>query len=83
MSLLEAIMKNWPMKSNRPATGERIIACKENYITDYVVGAITRAHPQLDRGTIISAMQLCCKDVADPHYPRPFLLCLLRKLGLE
>ena len=82
MLLLETIMKNWPMKSNRPATGERIVACKENYVTEYVVGALLRAHPHLDRETIISAMQLCCKEIAEPHYPRPFLLCLLRRLGV-
>ena len=83
MSLLDAMMKNWPMKSNRPATGDRIIPCKENYITEYIIASVLKTHPHLDRDTIINAMQLCCKEIAEPHYPRPFLLCILRRLGLS
>ncbi len=82
MSLLDSMIKNWPMKSNRPSMGERVVACKENYVTDYIVHTLLKVHPHLDREMIVSAMQLCCKEVAEPHYPRPFLLSLLRRLGI-
>lgn len=84
MRLLDAIIKNWPLEANASDKAARnIVSCKQNFEVEYVISTIIQSHPHIDRDLIINAMRICCKEIAEPYYPRPFLLCLLRRLGIS
>jgi hypothetical protein len=84
MRLLDAIIKNWPLEGDASGEAEkRVINCRQNFETEYVINTIIKLHPHIDRELIINAMRVCCKEIAEPYYPRPFLICLLRRLGLS
>lgn len=85
MGSLDTIIKNWPVGGDDSGnvTEKRIIKCRQDFETEYVIRAIVKSHPHIDRELIINAMKVCCKEIAEPYYPRPFLICLLRRLGIS
>lgn len=82
MTLRDAIIQGWPVNASPPRGAVKLLACRENAETEHMVRSILAAHSHLDRDTVINAMRLCCKDLAPPHYPRPFIICTLRRLGI-
>lgn len=84
MRSLDAIIKNWPTEET--ASGEsakKVISCREDFETEYIIQSILELHPHTDRELILNAMRMCCKEIAAPYFPRPFLICLLRRLGIS